>query len=158
MCGSCRILAELRGLSQSECETYTVAGLTHDIGRVIIMIAADCRNASLLGTSPELMSQIVHDENEAYGLNHCDVGELLFRKWRFSTVMQEGILRHHTPLLSDDFSRPSAIIFVSHFVTMSDFTGEIVARMLGPRLLERLDMEQSELAEAKRLYEATAEL
>lgn len=149
---SCRILAELWGLSRDECEMNTVAGLTHDIGRVIIMIAADCQHAELLGTSPERMRKVVRDEEEAYGLNHCDVGELLFRKWGFSDVMKEGILRHHTPLVSDDFSRPGAIIFVSHFVTMSDFTGETIAKMLGPRLLERLDVSQDELNEAKRRY------
>lgn len=151
---SCRILAEMRGLSREDCEMNTVAGLTHDIGRVIIMIAADSQHAELLGTSPGRMRQVVRDEEEAYGLNHCEVGEQLFQNWGFSEIMKEGILRHHTPLLADDFSRPGAIIFVSHFITMSDFTGETIAKMLGPRLLERLDITQNELDEAGRLYAA----
>lgn len=68
--------------------------------------------------------------------------------------MQEGIRRHHTPLLANDFSLPGALIFVSHFVTMSDFTGEIIANMLGPKLLDRLDMDASLLMEAQSRYES----
>ncbi len=151
---SSRILAELRGMPRADCQMYAVAGLTHDIGRVIIMIAADSRNASLMGTSPERMRQVVHDEQEAYGMNHCDIGAMLFHQWRFSPVMQNGILRHHTPLLTNDFSLAGAIIFVSHFVTMDDFTGEIVANMLEPGLLARLDMDANGLNEAKRIYAA----
>ncbi len=151
---SCRMLAELQGMPQSACEMYTVAGLMHDIGRVIMMIAADSRNASLMGSSPEQMRQVVHDEKEAFSLNHCEVGELLYRRWQFSPLLREGILRHHTPLLGDDFSHPGALIFISHFVTMSDFTGEAVATMLGPKLLARLGMDAKELAEAKRRYGA----
>lgn len=149
---SCRILAELQGMAPAECQMYTVAGLMHDIGRVIIMIAADSRNASLMGTTPERMRQVVRDEDEAYGMNHCEVGELLYHRWRFSPIMREGILRHHTPLLADDFSRPGAVIFISHFVAMSDFTGEIIANMLGPRLLARLEMDKDRLEEAMRRY------
>lgn len=135
---------------------YTIAGLTHDIGRIVIMIAADVRTAPLLGTTPERMKQIIHDEKEAYGLNHCEVGEFLFRKWNFSEVMQQGILRHHTPLLSDDFDLPGAIIFVSHLISMSDFTGEIIHHMLNEQLLEHLGLGLAELVEAKKLYEASS--
>lgn len=155
---SSHILAGLLGKPRDECDRFSVAGLMHDIGRVIIMIAVDNRNASLLGTSPELMGQVIHDEKEAYSLNHCEVGELLYRNWHFSPIMQEGILRHHTPLLKDEFSLPGAIIFLAHFVTMSDFTGDIIANMLGQKLLDHIGIDAVGLKEAKRLYEKSGKL
>ncbi|MFA6290366.1 MAG: HDOD domain-containing protein [Victivallales bacterium] len=150
---SCRILAELKGMPEHRRSTFSAAGLTHDIGRVVIMIATDTRQASLMGTLPEYMEQVVKDEEEAYGLNHCVVGNDLFQRWNFSPLQQEGILRHHTPLLGDDFSYPGAVIFVSHFISMSDFTGEIIAKMLGERVLNLLGLSHSDLQEAKNMYD-----
>lgn len=150
---SCRILAELKGLPEHMHATFGAAGLTHDIGRVVIMIATDSRQASLMGTLPEHMRQIVKDEEEAYGLNHCVVGYDLFNRWNFSPLLQEGILRHHTPLVGEDFSYPGAMIFVAHFISMSDFTGEIIARILGEHVLNFLGLTHSDLQNARELYD-----
>jgi HD-like signal output (HDOD) protein len=147
----CKALARVTGLPDEQTDMYAVAGLTHDIGRVVMMAAANPEHATLLGTTPDQMLQIVHQEQEAFGLNHCHIGWELFRKWRFPNVMQEGILRHHSPLVHSDFCYSGAIVFISHFVTMSDFTGAILAKMLGPRLLERLQVTDKDLAEARRL-------
>ena len=73
------------------------------------------------------MLSIVHEEREILGMDRCIVGEQICKKWSFSSFMQEGILRHHTPLLDDDFSYLGAIIFLAHFVTNSDFTGEMIS-------------------------------
>ncbi|MFA6568701.1 MAG: HDOD domain-containing protein [Victivallales bacterium] len=153
ICRGCRILAELKGLPDHMRATFSVAGLTHDIGRVIIMIATDARQASLMGTLPEHMEQVVKDEQAAYGLNHCVVGHDLFRRWNFSPLLQEGIQRHHTPLMGEDFSYPGAIIFISHFISMSDFTGKIIAKMLGEPVLNLLELTQADLQKARDIYD-----
>ena len=147
----CTILAELAGLTAPQQERYTVAGLTHDIGRVVIMVAAQNTSASLLGTSPDQMASIVADEEAAYGMDHCRIGHALFRRWGFSDDMQAGILRHHAPLLKQDFCFPGGLIFVSHFVTMSDFTGAIIAKMLPAELLRRLGLTAAEMDRARNL-------
>lgn len=140
---ACTLLARRLRLSSHACQMYTVAGLTHDIGRAVIMIALDAASASLVGTLPEAMARIVQDERQAYGMNHCEIGARIFHNWHFSPLLLEGILRHHTPLLDHDFSFP--LIFVSHFVTMSDFTGEIIAHMLPAELLGKLGLTAEDL-------------
>ncbi len=148
---ACVVLAGILGLEEKDKNMYAVAGLSHDIGRVIMLAAAQPENAVLLGTSPERMAQVIKDEQTAFGLNHCHIGWELFHKWNFPAVMQQGVLRHHTPLINQDFSKPGAIVFIAHFVTMSDFTGEIIANMLGPALLECLGIGCRELVDAQRL-------
>ena len=147
-----RILADLADVPQHERDMYKVAGLIHDIGRLIIMIAANKISAPLMGTSWDQMSTVLHTEQEALGMNHCDVGKEVCRNWTFAPVLQEGILRHHTPLLRDDFSYPGALIFLAHYVATSDFTGEIISVMLPPELFSRLGLTPAAFDRAREQY------
>ena len=151
---TCRILADMAGLPMRERQMYSVAGLLHDIGRLIIMIAADRTAAPLMGTSWDEMTTIVQSEQEVLGMNHCDVGREICGKWSFSPIMQEGVLRHHTPLVKGDFSFPGALIFVAHFVAASDFTGEILARIVPADLFSRLLLSPADIERARDRYHA----
>jgi HD-like signal output (HDOD) protein len=146
------LLAELAGMPIPEREMYSASGLTHDIGRVVIMVASHNNSASLLGTTAGDMMGIVSSEQAAYGLDHCQIGFRLFHRWGFSDVMQQGILRHHSPLVQGDFCFPGALIFLAHFVTMSDFTGDIIARMLPAELLRRLELRPADLDRARAMF------
>ncbi len=154
---SARILASLAGLTPREQELYTVAGLIHDIGRLIIMVAAGKTDAPLVGTTWQQMQTIVADEQQALGMDHCEVGMQLCRKWRLTAFLQEMVLRHHSPLLDDgDFSFPGALVFVSHFVSASDFTGETLAALLPQEVLGGLGLTSASIDEAQALYQAQA--
>lgn len=146
----CRTLTGVLGMSEHDQQRYCAAGLTHDIGRAAIMLAGDPGAATLVGTSPDKLDEIIRKEEEIYGMNHCHIGEKLFRKWHVSKIMSDGILRHHTPLVDDDFCLPGAVIFVAHFVTMSDFTGEIIARMLPANLLDALHLHPRDIDNARK--------
>lgn len=152
ICATTRILARLADSPEQEQEMYRVAGLIHDIGRLIIMIAANKTSAPLLGTTWDQMTTIISTEQEALGMNHCDIGREVCRNWSFAPILQEGIQRHHSPLLQDDFSRPGAMIFLAHFVSGSDFTGEIIAKILPQTLFTRLGLTIAEFDEARRQY------
>jgi HD-like signal output (HDOD) protein len=146
----CRTLSGILGMSEHDQQRYCAAGLTHDIGRAVIMLAGEPQAGTLVGTSPDKLNEIVKSEEEAYGMNHCHLGERLFKRWRVSKIMSEGILRHHTPMVDDDFCLPGAIIFVSHFLTMSDFTGEIIANMLPRDLLDALHLGPRDIDKARK--------
>ena len=146
------ILAEKAGCDPATCNLYTVAGLIHDIGRLIMMVAANGDSRSLMGTSPERMSQITDDEKEILGLDHCEVGVHVCRRWKFLPLLNEGVLRHHTPVKNNDCSVPGAIIFLSHFVSMSDMTGDILATLVPPDVLTQLNLSVSDLLQAQETY------
>jgi HD-like signal output (HDOD) protein len=150
----CRILAELRDIPAHERDMCAVTGLIHDIGRLIMMVASSKTGARLMGTSWDRMKSVVHDEKEIMGLNHCEVGMQLCRKWHFSKLMQDGILRHHTPLIKNDLNYLGGLIFISHFISFSDFTGQIISTILGQELLDALDLTEKEFLEAQQIYES----
>ena len=148
----CRILAEISDMQRDQREIYTVAGLIHDIGRLAIMVASNRTSAHVLGTLWDKMASVVHDEKATLGTNHCDVGMQICRKWNFSPIIQEGVSRHHTPLINNDFSFPGGLIFISHFLSASDPSGEIISTLLPPELLGKLNISAAQFDKARKTY------
>jgi len=153
---SARILAKLSGLAPHQQEVYTVAGLIHDIGRLIMMVASGPTGAPLAGTTWRRMHTIVADERQAMGMDHCEVGMLVCRKWGLTPLHQEMVLRHHTPLLDDDFSFAGALVFVSHFVSASDFTGQTLSALLPTEVLTNLNLTPDDIDLAQTMYRGEA--
>jgi putative nucleotidyltransferase with HDIG domain len=96
-CGSfAKIIAKSLRFSKNE-EAF-LAGLLHDIGKVIL-------NLKL----PEQMLRILQEvynnpgttfcdaEQAAFGFDHAQVGELVARKWNFAEEIVEVIGNHHHP-------------------------------------------------------------
>jgi HD-like signal output (HDOD) protein len=151
---SCRILAEITGMERNEREVHALAGLIHDVGRLAILVASDRTGAHVLGTLWDKMSSVLQKEKARVGTNHCEVGMQICRKWNLSPVIQEGVLRHHTPLIDSDFSFTGALIFVSHFISASDPSGEIISSSLPREIMTRLKLTGQDFDKAKELYKS----
>jgi len=150
----CRILAEISNMRREEREIYAVAGLIHDIGRLAIMVASNRTSAHVLGTLWDKMASVVHDEKATLGTNHCDVGMQICRKWNFSPIIQEGVLRHHTPLINSDFSFPGALIFISHFLSASDPSGDILSTLSAAEIVTNLNLSAANFDRARDIYKS----
>lgn len=149
-----RILGEILGKGRNEIEIYALAGLIHDVGRLAILVASDEHGAHVLGTLWDKMSLIVQEERERVGTDHCKVGMKICRKWNFTSVIQEGVLRHHTPLIDGDFSFIGALIFVSHFLSFSDPSGDIISSAFPDELFNRLNLTTADFNKAKEIYKS----
>ncbi len=154
----CRILAEISNMPRDECEIYGLAGLIHDVGRLAILVASNKTGAHVLGTLWDKMSLVVKEEQKELGTDHCDVGMRICRKWNLSPLIQEGVLRHHTPLFDSDFSFPGGLIFLSHFVSFSDPSGEIISTALPAELFDRLNLSIADFNRAKEVYKSRSRI
>jgi HD-like signal output (HDOD) protein len=148
----CRILSEVSDVEQHGRDVLSVAGLIHDIGRLVIILASNKTATRLMGTPWDKMKSIVHDERDVLGMDHCIIGEQICQKWNFSYYMQEGVLRHHSPLIYGDFSYQGGMIFITHFVTNSDFTGEMLCKMLPIELIDKLGLDSNDIKKARENY------
>jgi HD-like signal output (HDOD) protein len=151
---TCGILADICDLPRDRREMYALAGWVHDVGRLAIMVASNKTGARVLGTLWDRMVSVVHEEKVNLGTNHCDVGAQICRKWNFSPVIQEAVLRHHTPLMNGGFSFAGALIFISHFVSVSDPSGEILATLLATEVLAKLKLSADDFDEARNIYKS----
>jgi len=149
---TCGIMGEICGLPRAQREMYTLAGLVHDVGRLAIMVGTNRTSAHVLGTLWDKMVSVVYDEKASLGTNHCEVGAQICQKWNFSPVIQEAVLRHHTPLVDNDFNFAGALIFISHFVSASDPSGEILSTLLATKVLAKLNLSGADFEKAKDVY------
>jgi len=108
----------------------------------------------VLGTLWDKMASVVHDEKATLGTNHCDVGMRICHKWNFSPIVQEGVLRHHTPLINSDFSLPGALIFISHFLSASDPSGDILSTLSAAEVVTHLSLSAADFDKARGIYKS----
>jgi len=111
---ACWVMSEMLEADEHDCQVACVAGLIHDMGRLAIILLSNKVTAPLLGTPCALMETIVDQEQKLVGMDHCRVGMQLCKKWNFSQLLQQAVLRHHNPLIDSDFDYLGAIIFTCH--------------------------------------------
>ena len=148
------ILGGICSLPTEQRQMHALAGLVHDIGRLAIMVASNEFSGRVLGTLWDRMVSVIHEERAELGMDHCDVGARICRRWNFSPVIQDAVLRHHSPIVNGDFSFAGALIFLSHFVSASDPSGEILATLLATKVLSKLDLSPVDFEKAKDQYES----
>ena len=114
-CGAAaRVLAILR--REANPERYFVAGLLHDLGRLVIYEQrADLAHAALalVERRPLPLHQI---ERAAWGTEHTEVGSELLRRWRLPEMLVEAVGHHHEPWRSQRFPVEAAVVHVADIV------------------------------------------
>jgi len=86
-----KTLGKIIGLSQEEQEELFIAGLLHDIGKMLVAPYLQERNISF---SPGKGS-MVELERSAIGMDHAEAGALVAAKWNLSEMVQELLRAHH---------------------------------------------------------------
>lgn len=149
---ACRAMSEILEADEHDCQVAYVAGLIHDMGRLAIILLSNRATAPLLGTPCSMMNTIVDQEQKLVGMDHCRVGMQLCKKWNFSELLQQAVLRHHSPLIDSGFDHLGAIIFACHFVACSDFTGDTLASMLPYEILNKLKLTPDGFIKTQQIY------
>jgi putative nucleotidyltransferase with HDIG domain len=86
----CKTIAKSTGIGANLLEEYFIAGLLHDIGRMIFLQA-------LFETHPTTTRLSETEETALYGMNHSAFGQSILEKWKFSQDLAEAIGTHHNP-------------------------------------------------------------
>ncbi len=96
----CSKLARLKGLNRENANKLFIAGLLHDIGRVIFLSIAEdtvrsvVKIAGMRNESPDLVL-----EEAMIGVSHTTIGGLISKRWNFPVGIQKSIEFHHSPYL-----------------------------------------------------------
>lgn len=146
-----KYLAKSANKSPELIEFFTIAGLLHDIGRLIILVVSDTKMRNFLGNTWDHKSDTATIEKIIFGINHCEIGQMICEKWNFSYQLQKAVLNHHAPL-KGEYSEEAAFILLAHFFTMKDFPTEEIVRIYSNDLLDRLNLSREKIYMARALY------
>lgn len=89
------LMAKKRGLKSPE--DITIAGLLHDIGKVLLAVNIPEVYEKLIGATEKHGLTILEEENAVLATNHAEVGSWIAKKWNFPKHLVDIIQLHHEP-------------------------------------------------------------
>lgn len=128
-------------------ENFFVAGLLHDVGKLIMLMAMPGLYFNLILHGKENNISLCEVEKEILGFTHCDVGAILAEKWYFPLYLIEIIRYHHEPLKSS-IPVDTSLVYLGDVLTQMvfhGFAGNLYIPLLYKEVLDKLEIDINEL-------------
>jgi putative nucleotidyltransferase with HDIG domain len=114
-CGvAARSIADFRG--EKNVERFYLAGILHDIGRLVIFKKEPALARDAFYRSKERQENIYLSEQKLMGFDHADVGRELLKAWQLPPRLVEAVGGHHQPQNAKMFPVDAAIIHTSDYI------------------------------------------
>ena len=97
-----------------------VVGFLHDLGKVVL----NMKDSALYDKVKETVKynhNLLETEQAYFGVNHCQIGSLLVKRWQMPLLINNVVKYHHTPNLS---SLPVAcsLVYLMDTLVQDDFS------------------------------------
>lgn len=132
-----RTIASYR--KETNVERFFVAGLLHDIGRLIALveIPKDIARAFERAKNEEIM--LFMAEREEIGFDHAKLGGMLLEAWQLSPRLVEAVYYHHAPERAIQYPMDAATIHVADIIANALQLGSSGERFVPPSSQAALD-------------------
>lgn len=126
-----RMLAEMR--RESNLERYFVAGMLHDVGRLVFYIQAP-DDARIILRHAKNHECLLHDaEMELVGFDHGAVGGALMERWNLSPSLVHSVTYHHRPERAGEYLVDACTLHLADLIANALKLGRSGERMVPPR-------------------------
>jgi HD-like signal output (HDOD) protein len=105
-------LARATGLAEPE--DAAIAGLLHDLGKVVLWKEMPEAFAHIVAQAAAEARSFRDVEREVLGLDHAEVAGWLVERWRFPATLAEPIVHHHAPTRARIALDETAIVHVAN--------------------------------------------
>jgi putative nucleotidyltransferase with HDIG domain len=132
-----RMIAESEHTSLAMAEQSFVAGLLHDLGKLILAESFSKSYADVLDFAKALDRPLWEAERQILKATHSDVGAYLLDLWGLPDVVTRAVAMHHEPVAQDgEHLTPLAIVHVAN-VFAREIDGSTTPAQLNMAFLEK---------------------
>ena len=124
-------------------ERFFLAGILHDIGRLIILENLPEESKEIVSRQNEVGGIMWQIEREVLGFDHADVGAALARAWKLPLSLEEIIGNHHNPARSKRYPLETTIIHLADIIAKAmelGTSGDIHVSPLDEKSWEQLKL------------------
>lgn len=143
---ACNIIARRAGFEDPE--EFAVAGLLHDLGKVVTAVQLPDTHAAILDTVRTKDLTYFQAEKDVLGFGHDRINAWLARHWGLPPNIREAMTRHHAPQLAEFYKPMSCVVHLGDFlVRLLEFgnSGDDQTAYLRPEALIELKFRMSDL-------------
>jgi HD-like signal output (HDOD) protein len=153
-CGiSARMIASYMNIINTE--RLFVAGLLHDIGRIILYTRIPHPAREILTWAAQANVLLRDAETEVLGWDHAQLGGMLLKKWTFPLMLEHGVAYHHDPFKSQHPLEASIVCLSDVLANVLEMgsSGEHLVPPVMPAVWDKMGFEKAALAEIVQLIE-----
>jgi len=99
------------------CGEFFVAGLLHDIGRLIMHMALPSELSRIIAMTGHLRFMMFRTEEKKFGISHDEVGMRLLKRWFFPETLLTAVGFHHRPYEEKEHFLFSRVVYVADRLT-----------------------------------------
>lgn len=130
-------------LPQTEAGDYFVAGLLHDVGKVVFAIYMPEEFKDVLAKVGQGELYLYEAEKDVIGADHAEIGAMLAKKWALPDPLTTCIARHHSPDQGESDALTDCVFVANQVAKKLEFgsAGENDLEDVPESVLERFDMD-----------------
>ncbi len=104
-------------LNLPDIDRYYLAGMLHDIGKLILYREAPGQIETVLAQfDANTDGSMLAFEEKLMGFNHSQVGSILLNEWKLPSSIVNAVKGHHDPGKAKDHQQGAAIVHVADFL------------------------------------------
>ena len=147
----CGVMAKklARHKSCRDVERFFIAGILHDIGRIILYRELASLALKIMADARQMDALLYDMELNLLGFDHALIGGRLMKKWHLPKHLDHMVRFHHAPEESPD-PEHAALIHLADVITNTlkiGSSGERLVPHIAPAAWKRLDMDEEELTQ-----------
>jgi HD-like signal output (HDOD) protein len=146
---ACRELGRL--LKMENTDEFFVAGLLHDIGKVVAAVQLPEAYEEILRLAREQDLVFLEAEERVLGMTHPHIGAWLAEHWNLPASLHQALAYHHRPASAPQSATIAYIVHVGNFLTcLFEYgnNGSDHVPSLDPHAFKHLDLNQRKLGMA----------